>query len=153
MSEYKRSDWISDGWYRHGGISQECLAKAKSVSGDGKILCPYTNELFSVDDMQLDHVIPLEHIFLITQRDNLIDAQRRFMGHSECNLLLVSAHANESKGDSPISEWQPPYQPFRRPYAVIWRYCIYAFGLERRVPEADWQAIASLLGTEYGGPA
>ena len=160
MSEYKRADWIGDGWYSHGGITQEALAKAKSVAGDGNHLCPYTNELYAADKMQLDHVLPLGYLARIAPPDYLAHmtggltlAVQHHMGHAECNLLLVSAHANEAKGERSISEWLPPYASFRKPYAAIWRYCIYAFGLERRVPEADWQAIAQLLGTEHGGPA
>ena len=159
MSEYKRSDWIGDGWYRHGGISQEELAKAKCDRA-GNLLCPYTNELVGMEEAQLDHVLPLGYMDRIVPESYLDGtsggfgmSQMHYMGHAECNLLLVSAHANESKGERPISGWLPPYAPFRKPYATIWRYVIYALGLERKVPEADWQAISDLIGTEYGGPA
>ena len=140
--EYRRADWCGN-WQVHGGISQEALAKAK-CDRVGDLLCPYTNELVDMADTQLDHVIPLG--WLAHYVPLAVSAHaRQVMGHDPDNLLLVSARANESKGERGPSAWLPPYHPFRRPYAVIWRYCLYKFGLEAHAPRADLQVLEDLL--------
>ena len=142
---YGRTDWL-DGWYTHGSVSQVQLARAKApVNFNGKVLCPYTWRWTLPSDMQLDHVIPLGFLASIVRPDITL-AERRYMGHAEFNLLLVSGEANESKGERGIADWLPSHPDFHRPYAVIWQYAIYAFRLQHMVPERHMKVIEKLLG-------
>lgn len=118
MSKYARDAWMHGGWYSHGNITQEEMAKAKADVA-GRMLCPYTNEWVAIEDAQLDHVLPLEWQEKIFPARVEPPLHRKFIAHADFNLLLVSGHANESKGARSISEWLPPYEAFHVPYAKI----------------------------------
>jgi len=67
---------------------------------------PYTGSSLSRDDIQIDHVVALGNAWA-TGAYTWTSTQREVFANDENELLAVSAHANESKGDDDASEWLP----------------------------------------------
>ncbi|EHB48790.1 protein of unknown function DUF1994-containing protein [Mycolicibacterium rhodesiae JS60] len=71
---------------------------------------PYTGQRISLDDIDIDHLVPLRRAW---------DAgawkwdlqQRRVFANDLTELVAVSSHANRSKGDSGLDEYLPLFQP------------------------------------------
>jgi Lamin Tail Domain/Protein of unknown function (DUF1524) len=79
--------------------------------------------------IQIDHVVPLAVAWgsgAWRWTTSTREAYANDLG-TTYDLLAVSGHTNESKGDSPPSEWLPPKQSFDCRYmadytAVLWRW-------------------------------
>ena len=111
---YKREDWLEK-WPEHGGINTRDLLLAKE-STKSTLLCPYNGVIIRQDFAQVDHVVPLGYVAKKWENPN-----KEFAKDSE-NLLLVSGHSNESKGEQGILEWLPNNGAFHKDYATIWHY-------------------------------
>jgi len=67
---------------------------------------PYTGSSLSRGDIQIDHVVALGNAWA-TGAYAWTSTQREAFANDENELLAVSAHANESKGDDDASQWLP----------------------------------------------
>ena len=96
----------------------------------GRWVSPYDDvTTTNPSKVQIDHVVPLEQAWAAgayrwssaTRKAYANDLGTRF------DLLAVSAHSNESKGDRGPDEWLPPRKSFQCRYmadytAVLWRW-------------------------------
>jgi len=126
-------------------------AKSVALSADGcKIergvwIDPYTNRELGRDDMDIDHIVPLEwahnHGGWRWTRE-----QRADFANDPVNLIAVLDRENSKKGGSGPSEYAPPLKSRRCAYArrfivVLWKYHDLAANA------ADHRALLSMLAT------
>jgi Lamin Tail Domain/Protein of unknown function (DUF1524) len=115
-------------------LIRDAVVKPKVESGcylaDGKWVSPYDG--FTTDnptEIQIDHVVPLAVAWgsgAWQWSPGTREAFANDLGTSY-DLLAVSGHTNESKGDDGPDEWLPPRQSFDCRYmtdytAVLWRW-------------------------------
>jgi hypothetical protein len=119
---------------RYQVLIRDAVVKPKVEPGcylvDGKWKSPYDGRTtHNPTDMQVDHVVPLAVAWgsgawrwtPATREAYANDLGTRY------DLLAVSAHANESKGDQGPDDWLPPRRSFDCRYmadytAVLWRW-------------------------------
>jgi Protein of unknown function (DUF1524) len=113
----------------------------------GVLADPYTGATIAFDKahaaaVQIDHVYPLAAAWAHGARG--WPQQRRVaFANDPGNLIAASGSANESKGDSTPSEWQPQ-KGFRCAYAV--RYISSATRYSLSITAADKRALTTMLG-------
>jgi hypothetical protein len=91
---------------------------------------PYDGLVFTnPTKVQIDHVVPLAAAWAAGAYKWNSDTRKRFANDlgTSYDLLAVSGHSNESKGDSGPDEWLPPRKLFGCRYmtdytAVLWRW-------------------------------
>ncbi len=155
-SKFDRSEWKH--WIDADGDCQDTrtevlirdntgrLRYARNADGDpcqvtaGTWICPHTGEEFrSPEQLDVDHVVPLEHAW---QHGGFrwSAARREAFANDLANLEAVSARSNRSKGRLGILEWVPcmaDYHPeyFRKWFAVKRKYRLHITARERKLAE------------------
>lgn len=93
---------------------------------------PYTGQRIELGQVQIDHVIPLKAAWDSGAASWPLAERQRF-ANDPAELLAVSAHANEAKGDSTLSQWLP--STGRCPYVT--RYLTVAATYHLPITAAD----------------
>ena len=114
----------------------------------GVLADPYTGRtiIFRKADaaaVQIDHIYPLAAAWAHGARSWTAE-QRLHLANDPANLLAVDGPANESKGDSTPSRWQPR-SAYRCTYAV--KYVDVATRYRLTISVADKTALGTALGT------
>jgi Protein of unknown function (DUF1524) len=123
------------------------LKRGRCVVVSGVLADPYTGATIAFDKahaaaVQIDHVYPLAAAWSHGAR-TWTQQRRVAFANDPGNLLASSGSANESKGDSTPSEWQPQ-KGFRCAYAVRYITSATRYGLS--VSAADKRALTTMLG-------
>ena len=94
------------------------------------------------EEVQIDHVVPLAYAW--KHGASTWTAQQRLMfANDPGNLLAVSGHENQSKGDKGPNAWMPPNQAAWCVYATKFTTVATMYGVD--VPEADMAVLDSVL--------
>lgn len=95
--------------------------------------------------LQIDHLVPLAEAWR-TGAVSWTSAQREaYANDVTTELVAVTVHANESKGDQPPPAYEPPDTKMRCDYAVRWVRVKRVYHLTITRPEHD--ALAAMLAT------
>jgi len=130
--EYRRSDWPT--WLDIDGDgcdarSQALIAQSTTkaqvsfpgcqvVAGDW--VSPYDGVSTDVPgDLDADHMVPLENVWQ-SGGWRWEAAERRAYANDQAVLVMVTAHANRSKGAKTPAEWRPPLESDWCGYARTW---------------------------------
>jgi hypothetical protein len=101
---------------------------------------PYTGQRISLPQIQIDHVVPLKAAWNAGASTWTATERQRF-ANDPAELLAVSAHANEAKGDATLAGWLPPNAVERCPYVV--QYLTVAVTYHLPITGADKTAAAN----------
>lgn len=94
--------------------------KACNVSW-GSWIDPYSKKNFTkASDLDIDHIIPLEHAHYAGAWKWDRNKKREFANDPE-NLIAVQDKLNSSKGSKDITKWLPPNSEFHCEYAKRWQ--------------------------------
>jgi hypothetical protein len=95
---------------------------------------PYTGQRITLHQVQIDHVVPLKAAWnAVASQWSSVERQR--FANDPAELLAVSAHANEAKGDATLSQWLPPNTVERCPYVT--QYLTVAVSYQLPITAAD----------------
>jgi hypothetical protein len=83
----------------------------------GWLIDPYTGQRITLHQIEIDHIVPLHRAFDSGAATWDLLRRRQFANDTR-NLLAVSAHANQSKGDSGPGQWLPDNPAERCPYVT-----------------------------------
>jgi Protein of unknown function (DUF1524) len=114
----------------------------------GWVTDPYTGQRITLQQTQIDHIYPLHRAYNAGAAQWPL-ARRQQFANDRRNLLAVSAHANESKGDDGPGKWLPPNPGERCPYVVGYLSVAVAYGLP--ISTADKGAAIGVCGSK-GAP-
>jgi hypothetical protein len=112
---------------------------------DGWVIDPYTGQRITLQQVQLDHRYPLHRAFNAGAYQWPL-ARRQQFANDPRNLLAVSAHANESKGDGGPGKWLPTNPGERCPYVVGYLSVAVAYGLP--ISASDKAATIGVCGSK-----
>lgn len=112
---------------------------------DGWVVDPYTGQRITLQQTQIDHVYPLHRAYSAGAAQWPL-ARRQQFANDPRNLLAVSAHANESKGDAGPGKWLPPNPGERCPYVV--GYLSVAVAYELPISASDKAASIGACGSK-----
>jgi hypothetical protein len=100
---------------------------------------PYTGQQITLQDTQIDHIVPLAKSWNAGAW-KWDPRQRQIFANDLTELVAVSGSANREKSDSGLDEWLPTYQPC----AYVHRYLTVAvkYHLPITVPERNAAAAA-----------
>lgn len=111
----------------------------------GWVTDPYTGQRITLQQVQIDHIYPLHRAYSAGAAQWPL-ARRQQFANDPRNLLAVSAHANESKGDAGPEKWLPPNPGERCPYVVGYLSVAVAYGLP--ISAADKAAATAVCGSK-----
>ncbi|MDD4865600.1 MAG: DUF1524 domain-containing protein [Mycobacterium sp.] len=109
---------------------------------------PYTGQRITLAQTQIDHIYPLHRAY-DAGASQWPQARRQHFANDLKNLLAVSAHANESKGDSGLGNWLPANVSERCPYTVRYLAVAVSYGLP--ITKSD-KAAATMACNKNGAP-
>jgi hypothetical protein len=110
----------------------------------GWVTDPYTGRRITLQQTQIDHIYPLHRAYNAGAYQWPL-ARRQQFANDRRNLLAVSAHANESKGDGGPGKWLPPNPDERCPYIV--GYLSVAVAYELPISTSDKAAAFGACGS------
>jgi hypothetical protein len=104
---------------------------------------PYTGQRIDLPQVQIDHVVPLKAAWNAGASQWPL-SERQHFANDPAELLAVSAHANEAKGDATLSGWLPSNAVERCPYVV--QYLTVAVTYHLPISIADKAAAINMCG-------
>jgi hypothetical protein len=104
---------------------------------------PYSGQRITLQQAQIDHIYALHRAYNAGASQWPL-ARRQQFANDVNNLIAVSAHANESKGDAGLDQWLPANISERCPYAI--RYVTIAGSYGLPITRSDKAAAASSCG-------
>lgn len=131
MPVYDRDDWHVK-WLDYDGDCQDAreevlirdalsieLSSSGCVIKGGRWLGPYSLVYLEKEDIDIDHVVPLEHAHIMGAWRWSKEKREQFANDPD-NLLAVSYSENRSKGSKSLGEWMPKHRDAWCDYIDKW---------------------------------
>jgi hypothetical protein len=108
----------------------------------GQLADPYTGRTIvfrkaQATAVQIDHRYPLSLAWDMGAAGWTVQRRTDFANDESVNLLAVDGKANESKGDSGLSEWLPINKAYRCTYVLLYLQVAVKYGLPVTKADAD----------------
>jgi hypothetical protein len=109
----------------------------------GTLTDPYSEDVIAYAHggkaVQIDHVVPLK-LAWDSGAYAWTPEQRQVFANDPLELLAVSTHENEAKGDASLSEWLPPNASFDCRYVALYLQVAVKYGLPITTVDRDTAA-------------
>lgn len=142
FGSYNRSDWPH--WEdmnnncrntRHEVLAAQSIINVEFTSDkkckvkSGRWIDYYSGEVFEDPrKLQIDHIIPLSWANS-HGGENWSHYKKKLFANDPENLIAVSGHENQSKGNKGPDEWLPPNKKYQCEYVVKWNYLLVKYQL------------------------